>query len=95
MGLRQGGILSPFLFNYYINSVLTEVSESRVGCSLNLTMTNILCYADDIALLAPSAKGLQILIELNSTKLEKLCLAINPGKSKYIVFKSSKRTNIQ
>ena len=90
-GVRQGGVFSAILFNFYISSTISSISETSVGCSLNLTKTNILSYADDIALLAPSASGLQLLINNLLEKLEELCLIVNPSKSSYLVFRKSRR----
>ena len=53
-GVRQGGILSPFLFNFYINSIIEEISDMDVGCNYGFTRCNIIAYADDLVLLAPS-----------------------------------------
>ena len=55
-GVRQGGILSPYLFNVYVDDL------SRTGClSGNITI-NHLMYADDLVLLSPSATGLRELL---------------------------------
>ena len=35
-GIRQGGVLSPYLFAVYIDSVIDRVRKSRVGCEINL-----------------------------------------------------------
>ena len=93
-GVRQGGVLSALLFNFYISSVIRSISELGVGCAIDVTKTNILTYADDIALLAPSASGLQILLDSLSEKLDKLCLIVNPSKSHYIVFRKSRSTDL-
>jgi hypothetical protein len=34
-GVRQGGILSPFLFNLYIDKLSTLLSNLPIGCNLN------------------------------------------------------------
>ena len=89
-GVRQGGVLSAILFNFYISSVISSISDLPVGCAIDVTKTNILSYADDIALLAPSASGLQIMLDSLSVKLDELCLIVNPCKSHHIVFTNSR-----
>ena len=43
------------LFCVYIDGLLSAVSAAKVGCSIGTMFTGILAYADDIALLAPTA----------------------------------------
>ena len=88
-GTRQGGILSPLLFNYYINDVIRAVKVLPVGCRIGYEKTSILCYADDILLTAPSAIGLQQLVDKVSSMMHDLCLKINVNKSMYIVFRKN------
>ena len=85
-GVRQGGIMSPYLFNFYLNEVIEDLLGLEVGCSLGYEKMNILCYADDIVLLSPSANGLQFLLGKISGLLDQLGLVINLGKSSYVVF---------
>ena len=68
-GVRQGGILSPYMFNFYINDIIEEICNMDVGCSLGLERMNIICYADEIVLVSPSANGLQFLIDKMSSLL--------------------------
>jgi hypothetical protein len=86
-GIRQGGVNSALLFNFYINDILKTISELSEGCILMYTKVNILGYADDLILLCPSANGLQFLIDKLSFMIENLCLNINTDKSVYIVFR--------
>jgi len=58
-GVRQGEILSPYLFKLYVRDLLKAVVASNIGCNIAGCMMNILAYADDMVLLAPSWKGLQ------------------------------------
>ena len=61
-GVRQGGILSPHLFNVYVDDLSQILNRCRTGClSGNITI-NHLMYADDLVLLSPSATGLKELL---------------------------------
>jgi len=63
-GVRQGGVLSPYLFACFIDSVADKVKLSGVGCYLNMTCMSILLYADDILLVAPSVASLQRILSI-------------------------------
>lgn len=62
-GVRQGGIMSPLLFNVYVDGLSDILNKSNVGCIMNGTFINHLIYADDTVLIAPSAHALQILLK--------------------------------
>ena len=89
-GVRQGAIISPLLFNLYINDILNAISELDPGCSIGYYKTNILGYADDVVLASPSSKGLQVLIDKFSFMLDAICLKINANKTYYMIFKCKK-----
>lgn len=93
-GVRQGGILSPLLFSFYINDILDKVSNLRIGCRLDRIVHNIQAYADDLVLLAPSVKGLQFLIDSFCTSLSKTDLIINTDKSVCMIFKRRKNAEV-
>ena len=61
-GVRQGGIFSPRLFTLYIDDLSNVLYKLNIGCFIGSTCVNHLFYADDICLMAPSAMGLQQLI---------------------------------
>ncbi|CAF2033057.1 unnamed protein product [Rotaria magnacalcarata] len=86
-GVRQGGILSPSLFNLYINDLINAIDNLNTGCKLGTSNANIICYADDIVLLAPSAAGLQRLVDEIVLQAGAIGLKFNVGKSVCMVFK--------
>ena len=63
-GVRQGGILSPRLFAVYVDDLSKQLSDARLGCFIGHQCIIHVMYADDICLLAPSALGLQMLLEM-------------------------------
>ena len=62
-GVRQGGILSPFLFNVYTDELSSHLVRSGYGCHY-LGSANHLYYADDMVLLSPTPFGLQKLLDV-------------------------------
>ena len=80
-GIRQGGVLSPYLFAVFIDGVVQRVQASGIGCYVKFICFNIILYADDILLLAPSVTALQQLLHICETELACLDMVINVGKS--------------
>ena len=94
-GVRQGGVLSPRLFNVYMDELSDMLNASNVGCQINSTFSNHLMYADDTVLLAPSAKALQLLI-LICEKYAKDCdILFNVTKSVYMCIKPKELSAMQ
>jgi len=55
-GVRQGGVLSPYFFRLYVRDMIQQVTQMKVGCNIGDTMINLLCFADDMVLLAVLSK---------------------------------------
>ena len=51
-GLKQGCSLSPTLFNFFIDDLVSYLSELDVGININDEKIVILMYADDVVLLS-------------------------------------------
>ena len=49
-GVRQSGVLSPLLFNVYVNELSECLNKSGIGGSMNGTIINHMFYADDISM---------------------------------------------
>ena len=46
--VKQGGILSPSLFNVYMNNLSLSLNHFGIGGLLEISLINQLCYADDL-----------------------------------------------
>ena len=75
--LFQGGIVSPLLFNLYINGCIEYIVNHDVGCKIGLIKWIELTYADGIIHMAPSLKGLQKFIYMLGESMKNICLMID------------------
>ena len=89
-GVRQGGILSPFLFKLYIDTLISEISKMEVGCKFGVVRMNILSYADDMVLLADTKDNLDLLYREFLKHIQNLKLIVNTEKSKSMIFENSR-----
>jgi hypothetical protein len=65
-GVRQGGILSPYLFNVYMDDLSKKLNACSTGCMNGLLLLNHLMYADDLVIFSPYSGGLQMLLKICS-----------------------------
>ena len=80
-GVRQGGILSPFLFAVYIDELIACLVNLKQGCKINGCFLGCLLYADDILLVSYTLTSLQCMLDVCSSIAEKLDLKFNVKKS--------------
>ena len=85
-GVRQGGVLSPILFTVYIDNLLLELEKEGVGCFWNHHFAGAVCYADDIALIAPSASALRLMLRTCTQFASSHSLIFNASKTQLIKF---------
>jgi hypothetical protein len=85
-GVRQGSVLSPTLFNVFIEELSAKLISKRVGCFINNVCYNHLAYADDAVILAPSPAALQDLVNVCEQFASDNDMLYNVSKSRYLAF---------
>ena len=84
-GVRQGGILSPYLFNVYMDDLSLILSTKYAGCKIASRIINHLFYADDLVLMCPSFRGLQDLLDVCARYAEDHDIKFNTSKSVVLI----------
>ena len=80
-GVKQEGVLSPHLFNFYIDELIKVCASLNIGCRIGDINTSIVGYCDDIVLLSPTLNNLQILLDKCGEFGRKWRINFNPDKS--------------
>ena len=90
VGLKQGCILSPLLFNIFISEVSRYINQEGLhGLQLvpNENILHHLFYADDNCIFSTTPRGLQSKLNIIHSMSERLGLEVNLDKTKIIVFR--------
>ena len=85
-GVLQGRVLSPQLFNVYIDGLSDILNKSTIGGSLGGKRINHLLYADDLCIVSLSSAGLQQLLSICDQYCASHSLTFNVRKSVCMFF---------
>ena len=91
--VKQGGILSPCLFNVYMNNLSLSLNSSGIGGSLGDNIINYVCYADDLCLISISSSGMQHLLDICDTYTISHQLSYKATKSFSLCFRPKQIKN--
>jgi hypothetical protein len=86
-GLKQGGALSPLLWNFILEYAIRRVQENQEWLKLNGTQ-QLLAYADGVNIAGGKA-GTRKKTEALLDASKEVGLEVNPEKSKYVLMQSS------
>ena len=86
-GVRQGGILSPDFYSIYVDDLLLRLESTGKGCHFHRVFAAALFYADDMAIMAPSIKGLQHLLSICEDYCAEWDICLNAKKVEKHVFR--------
>ena len=92
VGVRQGCVMSPWLFNIYMDGVMKEFRMRTAGKGAKMFKNGRMwtvpacLYADDAVLFAESEQELQRMVTEFDRVCERRKLRVNVGKSKVMVF---------
>ena len=53
-GVRHEGVLSPYLFAFYVDDIASDIRKSAFGIYIGPVFVGCVLYADDILLLSDS-----------------------------------------
>ena len=85
-GVKQGGILSPFLFNFFIDDLIKDCLCLGMSTDINKIRVSIIAYCDDILLISPTCTHMNELLEICHKFALNWKMEFNSKKSQYADF---------
>lgn len=92
-GVRQGGVLSPWLFLCFNNDIPSALESTGGGLAVDNIHGNSVLVADDITLLSLQVMGLQCMINAMENYCNKRRFKFNSDKSVVVTFGESTQMN--
>jgi hypothetical protein len=86
-GVKQGGVISPFLYNYFINDLIVKIDSLKLGLNFcDILNLSISCFADDTFLISDCLKNMQLMLDMCDDYGIEFNINYNPNKTYLIVF---------
>ena len=88
-GVKQGGVMSPVLFNVYMNDLINILKERNIGCKVANRYMGIFPYANDLSLICPKIGGMKQMLNTCEIYASDFNRKFNASKSKMMASKCS------
>ena len=81
---RQGAVISPILFNFYMDNLFDLLKRNGSGCVIVGYYSGHFGFPDDILFLCPSRNGIQEMLDIDQRYIEehRITFSTNPEPSK-------------
>ena len=89
-GVRQGTIISPFLYKTYLNPCLEELEQQRLGLCIGGVYCGCSTCADDVALMSRCENELQSMSNVVQRNCKQKRVTIHPMKSNIVLLQQHK-----
>ena len=89
-GVRQGGVLSPYLFSLYMDDLSRKLNSVQSGCFVGSSLLNHLMFADDLCVFSLSVNGLQKLVNVCKKYADNHCIIFNNDKTVDMIHQNNK-----
>ena len=86
VGVKQGCVLSPLLFNLYISDLPNIFDATCLPVTSNSDLISCLMYADDLIIMSETRDGLQICLNKLNDYCSQWNLTVNLTKTKVMIF---------
>ena len=63
LGVKQGGPMSPKLFNIYVDGLIERIIKTNLICSIDSIQTGVILYAEDTTIICDKPEKLQQVLE--------------------------------
>ena len=86
LGVKQGCVLSPLIFNLFINDLPEVYDDQCDPLTLHDRKVQVIMFADDVMLFSQTAKGLKRAISITVEYFANINLSVNLDKTQVMIF---------